>query len=62
MDFNCKYIDKKEGYCGSPETDDLKIICFSSNYKLCLSFPKREQQDIIKPEEESNLEKEAKEE
>jgi hypothetical protein len=60
MDFNCKYIDKKEGYCGSPETDDLKIICFCSNYKDCFNFPKAELKDIIKPEKENDLEKEAK--
>jgi hypothetical protein len=62
MDFNCKYIDKRDGYCGSPETNDFKIQCFCSNHKLCIYFPKMELQDIIKPERENNLEKESKEE
>lgn len=56
MDFSCEYIDKKEGYCGSPEIDNAKIQCFCSNYKLCTYFPKSELKDIIKPEEVSSLE------
>lgn len=62
MDFNCKYIDKKEGYCLSPELDDTRIQCFSFNYTKCSYFPKMEIQNIIKPERENNLEKESKEE
>lgn len=61
MDFNCKYIDKKEGYCGSPELDDTTIQCFSFDYTNCSYFPKQELKILIEEKEKSNLEKEVRE-
>lgn len=57
MDFNCKYIDKKEGYCSSPELDDTRIQCFCFDYTKCFYFPKQDLKILIEKKEESDLEK-----
>lgn len=61
MDFDCKYIDKKERYCSSPELDDTKIQCFCFDCTKCSYFPKQELKILIEEKEESDLEKGVKE-
>lgn len=58
VDMNCDYISN-DWDCQSPKLDGAESKCICSNYKSCFLFPPAELKNIIKPEEESNLEKEA---